>query len=86
MKVEFIQNCTIYPDGEHPVEAFAGHSMDVPDDYAKILVEKGHVKADGAWQAPQPLMLPMPQPTPSPVNGAPEMPVMPLMPHDGDAK
>jgi hypothetical protein len=42
MQIRFKQDCTIYPDGAHPVEGVAGATLDVTDQYGQLLIDKGH--------------------------------------------
>ncbi len=53
MKVQFVEACTVYPDGEKPVEAIEGQTLDVAGAYGALLIEKGHaVASTEADQAP----------------------------------
>ena len=54
MRVRFREACTVFPDGEKPVDCVAGQMLDIPDEYARLLIEKGHaaeVAADDAASA-----------------------------------
>lgn len=49
MKIRFIQDCTVYPEGKQ-IDARVGQTLDIADEaYAQLLVDKGHaVAADKA--------------------------------------
>lgn len=43
MKVTFVEDCTVYPDGATPQHVLQGQSLEVSDEYAALLEKKGHV-------------------------------------------
>ncbi len=42
MKVTFVEDCTVYPDGAKPVSVRQGQSLELSDDYAALMIKKGH--------------------------------------------
>lgn len=43
MKVTFVEDCTVYPDGSTPQHVRQGQSLEVSADYAALLEDKGHI-------------------------------------------
>jgi len=43
MKVTFIEDCTVYPDGVKPKSMRQGQSLEVSEEYAALLEKKGHI-------------------------------------------
>lgn len=45
MKIKFIENCTVFPEGVQ-LDAKSGQEIDVLDEaYAQLLIDKGHAAA-----------------------------------------
>jgi hypothetical protein len=44
IRIEFLEECTVYPDGKEPKRYLALREDDFEDDYANLLVRKGHAK------------------------------------------
>jgi hypothetical protein len=42
MKIRFVQDCTVFPNGER-LDALVGDEREIADaDYAQLLIDKGH--------------------------------------------
>lgn len=54
MKVRVIQNFEGFPNGLLPIDYKNGSVVEVPDDYATLLIKKGHVVPDVAKPAATP--------------------------------
>lgn len=50
MKLKFVEAVTVYPDGA-PKRFEAGDVAEFDDDYAALLIQKGHAVADSAPEA-----------------------------------
>lgn len=57
MKIKFREACTVYPDGKTPQRYEAGATDEFADDYAHLLIKKGHAEdvepALGATPSPE---------------------------------
>lgn len=53
MKVKFIQDCEIYPDGKTPVRVGKNAEMELAEDYGKLVIDKGHAVAVGGKVEPK---------------------------------